>query len=351
MSKKKSLALLLSMCMLAMLTACGGSAPASSISSDTGKTSEAPDAPVVSGDSPIVITVGDVTTEGTPNIIAFRYFEKILEERSNGAIDVQVYPASQLGNQRDMVEGLQLGTIDICNSMSGILSAYLPEIQVFDLPYIWTSREHFYRVLDGEIGTMFKEELLPPFGFEGLAFFDGGIRSIYNSKHPINTPDDVKGLKIRVPEIPMYIKFIEALGGSATPIATGEIYSALQTGIVDGVENAPIFVNSHKHYEITKYYSYTNHIMTPDIILMGLKVKDKLSAEQLALLKECMLEAQSVQRQEWINQEKEVVDGLIAEGMEFNDVDAEPFREAVQVVWKDYEDEIGKDLIDRIANG
>lgn len=350
MRKKKSLAFLLTLCMLATLTACGNSAPASSASSKT-VTSQSSAASPSSAKAPAVITVGDVTTEGTPNIIAFNYFKKILEERSNGEIEVQVYPSSQLGNQRDMVEGLQLGTIDICNSMSGILSAYLPEIQAFDLPYIWKGRDHFYRVLDGEIGTMFKEELLPPYGFEGLAFFDGGIRSIYNSKHPIYTPDDVKGLKIRVPEIPMYIKFIEALGGSATPIATGEIYSALQTGIVDGVENAPIFVNSHKHYEITKYYSYTNHIMTPDIILMSLKVKEKLSSEQVSMLKECMLEAQAVQREEWLKQENSVVEGLLANGMEFNDVDAAPFREAVQGVWKDYEDEIGKDLIDRIANG
>jgi tripartite ATP-independent transporter DctP family solute receptor len=298
-----------------------------------------------------VITVGDVTTEGTPNIIAFRYFEQLVEERSNGEIDVQVYPASQLGNQRDLVEGLQLGTVDICNSMSGILSAYLPEIQVFDLPYIWTGREHFYRVLDGEVGTMFKTELLPQFGFEGLAFFDGGIRSIYNSKHPINTPEDVKGLKIRVPEIPMYIKMIEALGGSATPIATGEIYSALQTGIVDGVENAPIFVNSHKHYEICKYYSYTNHIETPDIILMSNKVYDKLSAEHAQLIKDCMLEAQTVQREEWLRQENEVVETLKAEGMEFNEVDPAPFREAVQSVWAEYADVIGQDLIDKVANG
>ena len=305
---------------------------------------------VLPANAATVITVGDVTAEGTPNIIAFRYFEEIVEERSNGEIDVQVYPASQLGNQRDLVEGLQLGTVDICNSMSGILSAYLPEIQVFDLPYIWTGREHFFRVLDGEIGTMFKTELLTEFGFEGLAFFDGGIRSIYNTEHPINTPEDVKGLKIRVPEIPMFIKMVEALGGSATPIPTGEIYSALQTGIVDGVENSPIFVDSLKHYEICKYFSYTNHIETPDIILMSLKVYDKLTEEQVQLIKDCMLEAQTVQRAEWLRQEGEVVAKLIENGMEFNEVDPTPFREAVQSVWADYADEIGQDLIDAVAN-
>ena len=341
---KKNLAIILALAMIFALCACG-SKPSTAPSGD------AQTAPAGGNTEAIPLIVADVTVEGSPNMIAFHHFEEIVEERSNGEIDVQLYPASQLGGQKDLVEGLRLGTVDICNSMGGILSAYLPEVQVFDLPFIWTDKDHFFRVLDGEVGTMFKEELFPQYGFEGLAFFDGGVRSIYNAVRPIYTPDDVKGLKIRVPEIAIYIDFVEALGGSATPISTGEVYSALQTGIVDGVENAPGFVENWKHYEICKYYSYTNHMMAPDMVLMSTKVYDKLSDEQIALVKECMKEAEALQRKTWVEQESEVVGRLKEYGMEFNDCDLPLFKEAVQPVWQKYEDIIGKDLIDKVANG
>lgn len=349
---KKALSLILALCMSVALCACGNSTPTSGgDSSQNAPGSSGAQTQQPSTKDPIPLIIADVTVEGSPNMIAFHHFEDIVEERSNGEIDVQLYPASQLGGQKDLVEGLRLGTIDICNSMGGILSAYLPEVQVFDLPFIWTDKDHFFRVLDGEVGAMFREELFPQYGFEGLAFFDGGVRSIYNAVRPIYTPDDVKGLKIRVPEIAMYIDFVEALGGSATPISTGEVYSALQTGIVDGVENAPGFVDSWKHYEICKYYSYTNHMMAPDMVLMSTKVYDKLSDEQIALIKECMKEAEALQRKTWVEQENEVVDKLKEYGMEFNECDLPLFKEAVQSVWQKYESEIGKDLIDQVANG
>ena len=347
MKKKRFVALIAVLCLIFTLCACG-SQPAAT--SDSEKQA-APAADKTDKKEPIPLIVADVTVEGSPNMIAFHHFEEIVEERSNGEIDVQLYPASQLGGQKDLVEGLRLGTVDICNSMGGILSAYLPEVQVFDLPFIWTDKEHFFRVLDGEVGTMFKEDLFPQYGFEGLAFFDGGVRRIYNAVRPIYTPDDVKGLKIRVPEIAMYIDFVEALGGSATPISTGEVYSALQTGIVDGVENAPGFVENWKHYEICKYYSYTNHMMAPDMVLMSTKVYDKLSDEQIALVKECMKEAETLQRKTWVEQEAEVVDRLKEYGMEFNECDLPLFKEAVQPVWQKYESIIGKELIDKVANG
>ncbi|MDK2878237.1 MAG: hypothetical protein PWR06_953 [Thermoanaerobacteraceae bacterium] len=298
----------------------------------------------------IIIKLGDVLAEDHPHTQAYHFFAKRMSELTNGKVEVQVFPNSQLGNQRDMVEGMQMGTLQMGKSMMTVLSGFLPEVQVFDLPYIFRDRDHFYKVLDGPIGQSFLHEKLPKIGLIGVALFDAGVRSVYNSKRPIKTLDDMKGLKLRVPESPIYIDMMSAFGATGTPMAVGEMYTALQTHVIDGAENAPIFYNSQKHYEVSKYFSYTNHIMTPDVLLMSKKFYDTLPKDVQEAVLKAGLEAQQYERKLWQDLENKTIEELKAKGVEFNEVDTTPFKEAAKKVWEKYQDKLGKDLIQQIVD-
>lgn len=298
----------------------------------------------------IILKLGGGLAETHPHTITHKEFAKLVKEKTNGRVEIQVFPNNQLGQQRALVEGMQMGTIDMGKSMTAVVANVLPEIMVFDLPYIFRDREHFYKVVDGPIGQSFLNEKMEKVGLKGLLFYDAGSRSIYNSKRPITKPEDLKGLKIRVPENPLMVETINAMGGTGVPMGLAEIYTGLQQGIIDGAENAPLFAYQQKHHEVTKYFSMTDHFRTPDVLMISLKVWNKLPADIQEAILEAAEEIKDYQRQLWIEQEKEVVEKLKAEGMEFNDVDQAPFREAVKTVWKKYEDKIGKDLIEAVAN-
>ncbi|MDI3480405.1 MAG: TRAP-type transport system periplasmic protein [Tepidanaerobacteraceae bacterium] len=298
----------------------------------------------------IIIKLGDALSENHPHTQSYYFFAKRMAELTNGKVEVQVFPNSQLGNQRDMVEGLQMGTLQMCKSMMTVLASFLPEVQVFDLPYIFRDRDHFYKVLDGPVGQSFLHDKLPKIGVVGVALFDAGVRSVYNSKHPIKTLDDMKGLKLRVPESPIYIDMMAAFGATGTPMAASEMYTALQTHVIDGAENAPIFYNDQKHYEVSKYFSYTNHIMTPDVLMISKKFYDTLPKDiQEAVLK-AGLETQQYERKLWQDLENKTLEDLKTKGVEFNEVDTAPFKEAAQKVWGKYQDKLGKDLIQQIVD-
>lgn len=298
----------------------------------------------------IVIKLGDVLADDHPHTKSYHFFAKRVSELTNGKVEVQVFPNSQLGNQRDMVEGMQMGSIQMGKSMMTVLAGFLPEVQVFDLPYLFRDRDHYYKVMDGPVGQSFLQERLPKVGLVGIAFFDAGQRSVYNSKRPIKTIDDMKGLKLRVPESPIYLDMMGAFGAIGTPMPVGEIYSALQSGVIDGAENAPIFYDKQKHYEVAKYFSNTNHNMPPDVLLMSKKFYDSLPADVQKAIIQAGKETQQYERKLWQELEAKTVADLKAKGVQFNDVDPKPFREAAQKVWQKYEEKLGKALIQQIVD-
>lgn len=247
-----------------------------------------------------------------------------------------------------MAEGVQLGTVDMAKTMSSVLTGFVPELRLLDMPYLVTDRAQFRRVLTGPVATQFNDVYLPKAGFKGLAMLDAGVRSVYNNKRPIQTTKDMSGLKLRVPESQVIIETFNALGASPTPMPVGEIYNGLQQSVIDGAENAPLFVESMKHYEVAKYFSETNHFLIPDFLFISLKTWNKLSPDLQKVLQEACVEMQQWEFAAWDKAEGQAVATLESHGMKFNKVDIPSFRDAVQPVYKKFADRLDASLLKQI---
>jgi tripartite ATP-independent transporter DctP family solute receptor len=270
------------------------------------------------------------------------------KEISNGELTIDIYPSGQLGSEQQCVELLQIGSLAITKVSAAVMESFTEDFKVLGLPYIFTSKEHSFKVLDGEIG----DELLlstEPFWIRGLCFFDAGSRSFYTIDTPINHPDDLKGLKIRVMKSITAMEMVKAQGGSPTPISWGELYTALQSGVVDGAENnPPSFYTSH-HYEVCKYYCLNEHTMVPDVLIIGQKVWDKLSEQEKAWLQQAADESVPIQRKLWAESEKESLEIVKEAGVTIIYPDKEPFSDKVTELLESYrENEKLYDLITRI---
>jgi len=269
-------------------------------------------------------------------------------EISEGELTIDIYPSGQLGSEQQCVELLQIGSLAITKVSAAVMESFTEEFKVLGLPYVFRSKEHSFSVLDGEIG----DELLlstEPFWIRGLCFYDAGSRSFYTIDKPITHPDDLKGMKIRVMKSITAMEMVKAQGGSPTPISWGELYTALQSGVVDGAENnPPSFYTSH-HYEVCKYYSLNEHTMVPDVLIISLKVWKKLSAQEKAWLQQAADESVAVERKLWAESEKESLRIVQEAGVEINYPDKEPFAEKVEELLESYrENEKLYDLITRI---
>lgn len=295
-----------------------------------------------------VLYMGDVLSAEHPHSKAYLYFADRVKELSNDEVEVQVFVDSALGGQRDLLEGLSLGTVHIAKSMTTLLASYAQQIQVLDLPFMFAGREHLYKVLDGEVGKYFLKDLLPQHGFYGLAYLDAGVRSIYNRTRPVTKLEDAKGLKLRVPESPIFMDSMAAFEILGTPMPVGDIYTALQTGVIDGAENSPIFYHLQSHYEAAKYYSRTEHMMPPDIVVMDLEYWNTLPEKHQKAILQASDDMVKWERDAWMKLEKGTEEILKNAGVKFNDVDQTGFRNAAKKVWAKYASIVGQDLIDKI---
>jgi len=260
------------------------------------------------------------------------------EEISKGKLRIDIYPSEQLGREREMLELLQIGSIAITKVSGAVLENFAPQTRVLGLPYIWRSREHQFAVLDGEIGKELLEASIP-FRLRGLCFYDAGFRSFYTKEKPITQPSDLEGMKIRVQESKTSKEMVNTLGGSATPIPWGELYSALQQGVVDGAENnAPSFVSS-KHYEICKYYSINEHSAVPDVLLMSDRWWNILNEQEQKWLMEAVQESLQYERKAWAQAEKECLELVKANGVEVNYPDKAPFMELLSGTFDQFKDQ------------
>lgn len=269
-------------------------------------------------------------------------------EISEGELRIEIYPSGQLGSEQQCVELLQIGSLAITKVSAAVMESFTEDFKVLGLPYVFRSREHAFKVLDGEIG----DELLlstEPFWIRGLCFYDAGSRSFYTIDTPVNHPDDLKGLKIRVMKSITAMEMVKAQGGSPTPISWGELYTALQSGVVDGAENnPPSFYTSH-HYEVCKYYSLNEHTMVPDVLIISQKVWDKLSEQERLWLQQAADDSVPVQRKLWAESEKESLEIVKEAGVSIINPDKEPFSEKVTGLLESYrENEKLYDLITRI---
>lgn len=293
----------------------------------------------------VTFQLGVAQEDSNPYSQGAYYFEEIMEERSEGRIQIDVYTNSQLGGESDMTEAVGLGTIDMCLTSNAPLTNFSSRFNLFELPYIFTSYEQVDAVLDGEIGAELLAEL-EALNIKGLAYFENGFRNITNSVRPIETPEDLAGIKLRTMESAVHIAYFTELGANPTPMAWGEVYTSLQQGTIDGQENPLLAIKGQNIYEVNQYLSMTEHVYTPVEFIMNLDAFNALSEEDQELLLTCAQEA-AVYEREVAREVNSDVDFFMENGVEVNYPDKTPFQEAAQGVWEEYGAEV-QDLIDRI---
>lgn len=296
----------------------------------------------------IVLKAGVVIDPTHPYSLGIIKFGDIVSQKTNGKIKVQLYHSSQLGNERDLVEGLSMGSVDIAAVSSAPVSSFVPKIAVFDLPYLFGSREQAYKVMDGPIGAQFFKELAAK-KIVGLGWFENGFREITNSKRPINKPEDLKGLKIRVMESPVSIATFNAVGANATPMAWGEVFTALQQRTIDGQENPLPVIYTQRLYEVQKYLSLTDHFYSPALFLMSQATFSRLSAEEQRIVLDAAKEATAYEREVSKRQAEDFLDKCKEEGMIVNEVDKSAFAKAMEPVYARFEGQFGE-LVEAIRN-
>ncbi|MGR3803773.1 TRAP transporter substrate-binding protein [Marinibacterium profundimaris] len=291
----------------------------------------------------------DTHPEGYPTVTAVEYMGELLEERSDGRLCIEVFHSAQLGEEKDTIEQTQLGVIDMNRVSLGPFNNIIEETKVFSLPYIFRSTDHMHNVVDGEIGDAILAEF-ENHGLVGLAYYDGGSRSFYNSQKPITSKDDIEGLKFRVMQSDVFVDMVDALGGNATPMPYGEVYSSIQTGVIDGAENNWPSFESSGHYEVAGYYTLDQHLIVPEVLVMSKAAYDKLSAEDQALVRQAAKDSVPVMREQWEAREAASEEKVRAAGVEIvEDIDKTPFIEAMVPVYeKHVTSEKLKSLVEQI---
>ena len=295
--------------------------------------------------SKVLLKFSDQVSEDNPHVQADNYFADLINQNESSDMEVQVFPNSQLGGARESLEGMQSGTIEIAKVSAAALSSFCPEFSIFSLPYVFVSKDEVKAALEGEVGEILQSSLNDA-GFELLAYYDTGFRSIFNGKRPIESLEDLSGLKIRVMNDPIMIEAINTLGALATPIAYSELYSALKQGVVDGAEQPPVALFAQKFYEVSDYYSMTNHFYDLNVVIISKPVFDSLTDDQKEAIKTAAQETQKYEWELWNELEESVLGDLAAEGMKINELDLSDFRTAVKDIIYDNSDLVGKDIID-----
>ncbi len=266
------------------------------------------------------------------------YMAERLAEKSEGKLQIEIYPAQQLGTQRQALELLQIGSLAMTKASGAVMESFSPKIKVLSLPYIFKGRDHGYRVQDSEVG---KDLLLESekFWLRGLGYFDAGQRSFYTKDKPVESPKDLEGLKIRVQESVTAMDLVRSLGAAPTPISYGELYTALQQGVVDGAENNPPSFYTSRHYEICKYYSLNEHTAVPDILVIGTVAWNRLTPQEQIWLQEAADEAIAFQRKLWVEAEQEALDAVQAAGVTILRPDKSTFMEMTKGLLEEYKDD------------
>ena len=299
----------------------------------------------------ITIKLAYVAQPSNPYHPAMEYFAEKVQENSKGGLEVKLFHSQQLGGERDYIEGMQLGTLEMAGAATAVLGAFEQRMQILDLPFLFRSSDHLDKVLDGPIGKELAA-LFPPKGFRSLGFTDMGARYVNNSKRMIRTPEDMKGLKFRVMQSPVHIETYKAMGARAVPMARPEVYSALKQGVLDGLDNALAFYESMGDYEVAKYLTMGVQIMqTPGALMISEKFYQRLSPDLRTAIASAATEAMPYQRKLFREADLATLNRLKTKGVVVETVDPTPFAEAARAAWKVFEDKVGgKSKIEAVVN-
>ncbi|WP_205598525.1 TRAP transporter substrate-binding protein [Halomonas sp. NO4] len=276
---------------------------------------------------------------GYPNTEALEAFAERVAERTEGRIEPQVYNNAVLGDQPDAIEQTRNGALDFANFNMGPMGPIVNETNVLSLPFIFDSIDHMHEVMDGEIGQQFADALAEK-NLIALSWFDSGARSLYSTSRPVHTPEDVEGLKIRVMNNDLYVDMIEAMGGNATPMAYGEVYQSLTTGVLDGAENNYPSFESSNHFEVAKYYSLTEHLIIPECLCIAKASWESLSEQDQEIVREEAIKASEMQRELWVEGSQESREIVLDAGVEINEIeDKTPFQDLMEPVYAGFIEE------------
>ena len=299
-------------------------------------------------DAEYTIKVGYIGSESHPTMQAMKTFGDNVAKGSEGKIKVELYPNAQLGGDRELCEGVQMGTIQMAIPSTSALAGFDKRIQVLDLPYLFTTREAAFEAVDGELGQKLNE-FLGKKGFYVVGYLENGFRHVTNSKQPITKPEDLSGLKIRTMENPMHLAFFKELGANPTPMSWGELYTALQQGTVDAQENPYAMIDDGKFYEVQKYVSETGHVFSYEILIANKKFMEKLPEDLRALVIDEAQKAIATQRAAMKTEEANFEAKVIKGGLTANELTPEqkkPFVEKTKVVYAQFEGELGTEIMD-----
>lgn len=356
---KKFLALTLALIMSLSMAACGGNNGGQSNAPVNDSSNNAPVQTPASGKAEYTIIMannGTTDLENPQNVGNYK-FKELVEERSGGRIAVELHIAGALGGAREVVEGVQLGTITMGDIENGPMDSFVSSAALWNLPYLFSSLEEIHAIQASDIGKNIQAGF-EAVGIKHLAFNDGGFRYFTNSKRPMTTVSDFKGLKIRVMESPIYISMVESMGASAVPMAFSELYTGLQQGTVDGQENPLDLIYAQSYFEVQDYLSLSEHLYYPRQHIMNLDFYNSLPEDLQTLVQECSIEACEYQNEYFVEYTAKMLDVLKEKGMEVSDFDKVSAQEATKGIWADYYNMIGngdavagEEIVSRIASG
>jgi tripartite ATP-independent transporter DctP family solute receptor len=298
-------------------------------------------APISSGraQTKAVFKAADVQPVGYPTVAAVESMGKKLAEATQGRLSIQTYPSAQLGAEKETIEQTQIGAIQMLRVSAGAVGPIVDDINVVNMPFLFKNVAQSWKMMDGDIGQELLDKITasPNANLVGLCWMDSGARSFYNTKHPIKSIADVKGLKLRVIGNPIFIDMVNSLGGNGIAMGYDQVFSSLQTGVIDGAENNPPSYVFSNHYTAAKYYSLTEHLVIPEILCFSKRSWTALSADDQALVKKFAREAQLEERELWKKYETTAMEKAKAAGCEIVEIaDKKPFQDAVKPVWDKY---------------
>ncbi len=306
----------------------------------------------LAADKSFSLKLGHSVPTTHPYHLGAEKFKEMVEKETNGAVSIRLFPNNQLGSgERDLLEGMQLGTVDLVVSSTGPMSGFEKKFMLFDFPFLFRDKNHAYKTLDGPTGQ-YVMGLLEKKGIKGLAWYENGFRHFTNSKCAVETPEDVKGLKLRTMENKVHMAIWKALEADPTPMAWGELFTALQQGVVDGQENPIPIIYTAKLYEVQKHVALTGHVFSPSMLLISKRVWDKMPEEYWDILLHAAQESAVFERSEITRMEDEQVAKLKELGMAVTYPDKEPFLKKTKVVYDQFREQLGDDgkLLDQILS-
>ena len=336
MKKRILFVLMVAAMTTAVFAGCGSSSTGSAAGSTAASTgSAAASGSAAAGDAEYSMIAGTTTPDAHPYNLGLVKMGELINEKTNGAVKLDVFGNSQLGGERDLIEGLQLGSVQVTCVSTAPLSGFTDMFLVFDLPFIFETTEQARAVMDSEVGEQILHSVDEQ-GLVGLAWFENGFRNVTNNVKPVTVPDDLKGIKIRTMENPIHMAAFKVMGADPTPMAMGDVFTALQQGTIDAEENPVPIVETNKFYEVQKYISMTGHLFSPAPVFIGKDYFESLPAEYQDAIKEAADEATPYQREQIDEQNVSGLESLKSNGMEANEVEKAPFQDATKSVYDEY---------------